>query len=351
MKSSILSTTVAALLGFCPVALAQEPPKTEPPKTATSSSVTTNADGTATVTIEVNGKKETRTFKLGGEEPFTLKLEDANASAGASAKHKAPPKKQKEAYIGVAMGAPVSDAVRAQLPIQPGEGISVSHVAPESPAAKAGIEQHDILVRLDDQILVSPDQFKTLITMRKPGDVLKIGFFRKGERKEASVTLTEHEVTESRDVLRWMSQPHGKWEEKLHDLKEKSGAWREKLKEAKDKFPGVVVDKQAFILGVDGTVKKLEGELENLEGTIRNLSERLEKANIPKETIERVRAAVEDAIQKAGDTAAKAAIDALEDLREKKDKTVEPYKVSPRPTPPAPPAPPVPPAPPAPPAQ
>src|SRR4051794_21394431 len=40
-----------------------------------SSSVITNSDGTATVTIEVNGKKETRSFKL-GEEPFSLKLQD-----------------------------------------------------------------------------------------------------------------------------------------------------------------------------------------------------------------------------------------------------------------------------------
>ena len=339
MKSSILSTTIAGLLGLCPLGLAQENPN----NSSASSSVITNADGTATVTLEVNGKKETRTFKLGSDEPTILKLKSADGTviAGGSAKvGNEAGKKQKETFIGIGLGAPLSDEVRAQLPIQPGEGISVSHVMPDSPAARAGVEQHDILVRLDEQILVAPDQFKTLVKMHKPGDTLKIGLFRKGERKDVSVTLTEQEVSEVRDVLRYISQPHVKWEEKLNTLKDRAPLWRDKLKEAKDKFPGIVVDKQAFVVGVDGTVKKLEGELENVENVIRNLGEKLEKANIPKETIEHVRKAVEEAIEKAGNTAAKAAIDALQDLRGKKDEILEIPKA------PAPPVPPVPPAPP-----
>jgi hypothetical protein len=343
MKSSILSTTIAGLLGLCPFGLAQD----KPTHTSASSSVTTNADGTATVTIEVDGKKETRTFKLGGEEQGTMKYKGADGKGSAGAKMAEAGKKRKETFIGVGMGSPVSDEVRAQLPIQPGEGISVSHVKAESPAAQAGIEQHDILVRLDDQILVTPDQFKTLVKMRKPGEVLKIGFFRKGERKEVNVTLSEEEVSEARDVLRYISQP-GKWEEKIHALADRTPQWRDKLKEAKDMFPGIVVDKKAFVLGVDGTVKKLEGELQNVEAVIRNLGEKLEKANIPKEAIERVREAVEDAIEKAGDTAAKAAIDALQDLRSKKDEKLEAPVVRP-PAPPVPPTPPVPTTPPTPP--
>jgi hypothetical protein len=347
MKSSILSTTIAGLLGLCPLGLAQE----KPTKTNASSSVTTNADGTATVTIEVDGKKETRTFKLGSEDSptLTLKSADGQISAVGGAKRVEAGKKRKETFIGVGMGAPVSDEVRAQLPIQPGEGISVSHVMPDSPAAQAGIEQHDILVRLDDQILVAPDQFKALVKMHKPGEALKIGFFRKGERKEVSVTLTEQEISEGRDVLRSISQPYGTWEDKLHALKDRSPQWLDTLKEAKNKFPGIVIDKKAFVLGVDGTVKKLEGELQNVEAVIRNLGEKLEKANIPKEAIDRVREAVEDAIEKAGDTAAKAAIDALQDLRPRKEKLEAPV-VRP-PAPPVPPVPPTPPGPPAPPAQ
>jgi hypothetical protein len=120
---------------------------------------------------------------------------------------------------------------------------------------------------------------------------------------------------------------------------------REKLREAKEKFPGIIVDKKAFVLGVDGTVKKIEGELENVENVIRNLGEKLEKANIPKETIDRVRQAVEDAIKQAGDTAAKAAIDALQDLRGKKGEKLEAPSVPPAsPVPPVPPVAPVPPS-------
>ena len=342
MKTSILTTTVAGLLGLCPLGLAQDKSN----NSSASSSVITNADGTATVTLEVNGKKETRTFKLGSEEPSVLKLKgpDGQVVAAGDVKSVEADTKRKETYIGIGLGAPVSEEVRAQLPIQAGEGISVSHVMPDGPAAKAGIEQHDILVRLNDQILVTSDQFKALVKMQKPGDSVKLAFFRKGERKEASVALTEHEFSEARDVLRYISQPHIKWEEKLNTLKERAPQWRDKLKEAKDKFPGIVVDKQAFIVGVDGTVKKLEGQLENVENVIRNLGEKLEKANIPKETIEHVRKAVEEAIEKAGDSAAKAAMDALKDFRGNKEKLE-----APRITPPTPPVPPVPPAPPAPP--
>ena len=285
---------------------------------SSSSSVITNSDGTATVTIELNGKKDTRTFKL-GDEPLTLKLKDAHGEAGAAVSG------GKETWIGIGVGGAVSEEVRAQLPIQPGEGVTVLHVAPGSPAEKAGLAQHDILVRLDDQVLVEGDQFKKLVRMHKPGESVKIGYFRKGERKEVQVVLAEHEVTaEPQDVLKWIGDPAKwkdqspeKWQERLQLLREKSGTLRERLKEAKDKLPGVIVDKQAFVVGVDGTVKKIEGELANVEAVVKNLREQLEKANVPKETIDEIRKAVEKAIDKTGDAARNAVLDAVREVREK----------------------------------
>ena len=285
---------------------------------SSSSSVITNGDGTATVTIEVNGKKDTRTFKL-GDEPFTLKLKDAHGEAGATVSG------GKETWIGIGVGGSVSDEVRAQLPIQPGEGVTVLHVAPGSPAEKAGLAQHDILVRLDDQVLVEGDQFKKLVRMHKPGESVKIGYFRKGERKDVQVALEEHEVvSEPQDVLKWIGDPSKwkdqspeKWQERLHLLREKSGAVRDRLREVKEKLPGVIVDKQAFVVGVDGTVKKIEGELANVEAVVKNLREQLEKANVPKETIDEIRKAVEKAIDKTGDAARNAVLDAVREVREK----------------------------------
>ena len=87
---------------------------------------------------------------------------------------------------------------------------------------------------------------------------------------------------EEHDPEKWILKgPQSeKWQDRLKELREKSGALRDKLKDAKDKFPGVIIDKQAFILGVDGTVKKLEGELQNVETIMKNLRDQLEKAEL-----------------------------------------------------------------------
>src|SRR5690606_8122364 len=39
---------------------------------------------------------------------------------------------------------PLDDSLRTQLKIKRGEGVVVDGVAPESPAAKAGLERHDL---------------------------------------------------------------------------------------------------------------------------------------------------------------------------------------------------------------
>ena len=58
------------------------------------------------------------------------------------------------------------------------------YVAPESPAAKAGIQKHDVLVELGDQMLVAPTQLRKLIQMQKENDTLK--FDSSTRRKKAN---------------------------------------------------------------------------------------------------------------------------------------------------------------------
>ena len=84
-----------------------------------------------------------------------------------------------------------SDELRAQLSLDPGAGLTVYAVAPESPAAAAGLQVHDILVRLEDQILMNPDQLSKLVRARKANDKVKLSFLRKGREKEITVKLGE----------------------------------------------------------------------------------------------------------------------------------------------------------------
>jgi hypothetical protein len=56
----------------------------------------------------------------------------------------------------------------------------VAFVDPKGPSMGV-LAEDDILVRLDDQVLVNPEQFRALIGMRKPGDVVKIVAVREDE--------------------------------------------------------------------------------------------------------------------------------------------------------------------------
>ena len=55
------------------------------------------------------------------------------------------------------------EILRRQLALSRGEGLVVDAVSPESAAARIGIQPHDVLVRLDDQLLVLPEQLAVLL--------------------------------------------------------------------------------------------------------------------------------------------------------------------------------------------
>lgn len=52
-----------------------------------------------------------------------------------------------EWWIGLSCQAPIPEAVRAQSGLKENQGVLVEAVFPESPAAKAGLQQHDILLK------------------------------------------------------------------------------------------------------------------------------------------------------------------------------------------------------------
>lgn len=56
-----------------------------------------------------------------------------------------------------------SAVLRRQLALRRGAGLVVETVAPGSRAAHAGFAQHDVLVKLDDQLLVLPEQLDALL--------------------------------------------------------------------------------------------------------------------------------------------------------------------------------------------
>ncbi len=93
-------------------------------------------------------------------------------------------------FVGI-VTAEVPAAVSAQLGLPAGFGLLVQEVLPDSPAAKAGIQQYDILKTFNDQQLVNPDQLSTLV--RAAGKDKEVGFtvIRKGQEQHLSVTVGE----------------------------------------------------------------------------------------------------------------------------------------------------------------
>ena len=294
MKSTILTHSIAALLLAAPIARADEQKagekKHDGKSASASTSVVASGDGTATVTIDINGKKETRTFKLGdGNSAFSFSTDGDGATAAGGGGIGAPgqplplnAKRERGPWIGIAM-EPVQEVVRAQLALGKGEGIVINHVAPESPAAKAGLAENDILLRFEDQIIVEPSQLRKLIAMKKSGDSVKLTYLRKGERKETNATLVEHELEAGEhNPMQWLQMAptmqgwQGKAGAAIQGLKGADGAnvverLQEQLKQLKEKHPGVVVDKRSWFSGPGA------GNHDQIRNSLDEMQKQLEK--------------------------------------------------------------------------
>ena len=94
------------------------------------------------------------------------------------------------AYLGVHTSR-LDRAVSHQLGLPNGLHLLVERVAEGSPAEDAGLQLHDILLEFDDQILVNPEQLKTLVRMRNPGERVNLSILRQSKPLSLSVELIE----------------------------------------------------------------------------------------------------------------------------------------------------------------
>jgi membrane-associated protease RseP (regulator of RpoE activity) len=105
------------------------------------------------------------------------------------------PASQKAGFLGVAVSR-AEETVREQLKLRTGAGLTVQEVVADSPADKAGLKKHDILEKLDDQLLVNEAQLVSLVRGRQAGDKVSLGIIRQGQPQSVEVTLGEQEVSE-----------------------------------------------------------------------------------------------------------------------------------------------------------
>src|SRR5437870_7676368 len=86
----------------------------------------------------------------------------------------------KGTFLGV-LFCPIPDALLDHLPQLPREGgVLVTHVLPKSPADKAGMRRHDILLRYDDEKIRSGDHLARLIRAGKNEQEVSLLLLRVG---------------------------------------------------------------------------------------------------------------------------------------------------------------------------
>lgn len=71
------------------------------------------------------------------------------------------------------------------------EGAEVQSITPESAAEKAGLKENDIITKVDDKKIESPDDLSEAIKAHKPGDKVTITYLREGKDKKVTVELTK----------------------------------------------------------------------------------------------------------------------------------------------------------------
>lgn len=81
----------------------------------------------------------------------------------------------------------VGETLRDQLSLTEGEGVSVGELKPGSVAEKAGIQKHDIILKIDGKAVTDKWQFRSDVSdaMKKPGFELEV--IRSGKRATLKV--------------------------------------------------------------------------------------------------------------------------------------------------------------------
>ncbi len=94
--------------------------------------------------------------------------------------------KNGSAFLGV-VSEPVPDTFASHLGIE--KAIVVKGLMPDGPAAKAGIAANDIITRIGNQAIQTPDELTRKVSSHQPGEKISVEIIRKGKAQTLDVTL------------------------------------------------------------------------------------------------------------------------------------------------------------------
>lgn len=106
----------------------------------------------------------------------------------------------KPARLGI-VPAIVPTALVAQLELNGFPGVLVTKVLKDTPAAKVGVQENDVIVKLGDVNIVGPASVTEALAEKQPGDEMTVVYYRKGKKESLKVTLDEGEAYSAENAL------------------------------------------------------------------------------------------------------------------------------------------------------
>jgi C-terminal processing protease CtpA/Prc len=177
-------------------------------------------------------------------------------------------KPQPRYRIGVAL-AEADDTLRSQLKLAAGEGLVVTSVVDDSPAAKAGIKPHDVLTKLDNRRLSTSDSVNEQIQGIKDRQVTLV-YLRGGQETSCTIAPQISDAVGPRyteELLRtWVRKRAGR----DADLEVRS-------------YPSVFWRTPAFTADAAAQLAELKKQLLGLQKTIESLETALQPPKQDKE--------------------------------------------------------------------
>ena len=93
-------------------------------------------------------------------------------------------------FLGISP-ANLPPALGNQLDVPVIEGLLVVRVVPDSPAAKAGLQEEDVIVELGGEPIRNTGELSKFLIAHPPGDTVTVVYFRGNEKRSTQVTLAE----------------------------------------------------------------------------------------------------------------------------------------------------------------
>jgi hypothetical protein len=175
----------------------------------------------------------------------------------------------KQPFLGVAL-EPLPPGLANQMPgvIPQGQGIVITGVVPDSPAAKAGLRERDIVLSVDNQKIHSPDELINQVRKSKSGQQVEISYVRAGKAETCKATLADRPIAMNFNPNGFPFRP----DERARQMWEEAQARNdEHVWESFDALKLTRLDDKRWRAEIDYRGKDQKKEHKSFEGTLQEI--------------------------------------------------------------------------------